>query len=53
MLEILDTREEGETLRMREARDLQLLCEGLARGFRVSQRSGDPRRPLISSIWMQ
>jgi len=32
---------------------LQLLCEVRARGFRVSQVSGEPRRPLISSISIQ
>jgi hypothetical protein len=44
---------EVKPLQTRQGRILQLLCESPARAFRVSQISGEPRRPLISSIWMQ
>ena len=39
----LYTREGAEPLRTRDGWTLQLLCESLARGFRVSRISGEPR----------
>jgi hypothetical protein len=43
----------GAHVQTREGWVLQLLREARARGFRVSQESGEPRSPLISSILTQ
>jgi hypothetical protein len=47
------TYEGCETLQTRKGRIPQPWSACLVLGFRVSQISGEPRRPLISSIWMQ